>query len=462
MSLLVIGLSHHTAPLSVLENLSRRESRATDIATDVLASATASEVVVLSTCNRLEVYAEVAAFHPAVAAIGEALAVAAGSVTRGDVLDPVLADTSPTDPRAELVLNAAGLADHLYVRFDDNAIAHAFTVACGLDSMAVGEAQIIGQVRDALAVAQATGSAGESLNSLFQQALRIGKRAHAETDLDQHSVSLVQMALSRAAEVLGPLDQQHTAVVGAGGMSGLAAAAASRSEVSTLTVVGRTPERAERLAVATGGVTRAWADLADVIADSDVVITCTGAVGHIIDRADLARSAARRGGRPQVVVDLALPRDIEPPETWPEPVEGLTVIDLQGLGAALAAHPDSAVVAHVRAMIVGEVAAYLTRRVEKQVGPTVAALRARAATLVATEMARLDQRVPDLDDTTRAEVGLAVHRIVEKLLHTPTVRVKEFALEEGGDGYATALRELFDLEPREVANVSAPPHRGTA
>ncbi len=462
MSLLVIGLSHHTAPLSVLENLSRRESRATDIATDVLASATASEVVVLSTCNRLEVYAEVAAFHPAVAAIGEALAVAAGSVTRGQTLEPMTLAEHPTDPRDELVLSAAGLADHLYVRFDDNAIAHAFTVTCGLDSMAVGEAQIIGQVRDALAVAQAAGSAGESLNSLFQQALRIGKRAHSETDLDQHSVSLVQMALGRASEILGPIDEQHAAVVGAGGMSGLAAAAASRAEVATLTVVGRTPERAERLAAATGGVTRPWADLADVITNSDVIITCTGAVGHIINRDDLARSAARRGGRPQVVVDLALPRDIEPPETWPEPVEGVTVIDLQGLGAALAAHSDSTVVTHVRAMIVGEVAAYLTRRVEKQVGPTVAALRARAAALVTTEMARLDQRAPGLDDVTRAEVGLAVHRIVEKLLHTPTVRVKEFAMEEGGSGYAAALRELFDLEPREVANVSAPPQRGTA
>ncbi|MDN5766839.1 MAG: glutamyl-tRNA reductase [Humibacillus sp.] len=462
MSLLVIGLSHHTAPLSVLENLSRRESRATDIATDVLSSATASEVVVLSTCNRLEVYAEVAAFHPAVAAIGEALAVAAGSVTRGQSLGRAAIAAEPTDPRDELVLSAAGLAEHLYVRFDDNAIAHAFTVTCGLDSMAVGEAQIIGQVRDALAVAQAAGSAGESLNSLFQQALRIGKRAHSETDLDQHSVSLVQMALSRAAQVLGPISEQRAAVIGAGGMSGLAATAARRAEVATLTVVGRTPERAERLASATGGMTRPWADLADVVADNDVIVTCTGAVGHVIDRADLALSAARRGGRPQVVVDLALPRDVEPPESWPEPVDGVTVIDLQALGAQLEAHPDSAVVAHVRAMIVGEVAAYLTRRIEKQVGPTVAALRARAAALVATEMARLDQRAPGLDDSTRAEVGLAVHRIVEKLLHTPTVRVKEFAMEEGGDGYATALRELFDLEPRTVANVSAPPQRGTA
>ena len=462
MSLLVIGLSHHTAPLAVLENLSRRESRATEIATDVLASATASEVVVLSTCNRLEVYAEVAAFHPAVAAIGEALAVAAGSVTRDEALDPVAIAAGPIDPRDELVLSAAGLADHLYVRFDDSAVSHAFTVTCGLDSMAVGEAQIIGQVRDALAVAQAAGSAGESLNSLFQQALRIGKRAHSDTDLDRNSVSLVQMALEQAAALLGPLGEQRAAVVGAGGMSGLAAATASRAEVATLTVVGRTAERAERLAAATGGGSRAWAELADVVSESDVVITCTGAVGHVIGHADLARSAARRDGRPQVVIDLALPRDVEPSDTWPEPVEGVTVIDLQTLGAQLDSHPESAVVAQVRAMIVGEVAAYLTRRVEKQVGPTVAALRARAAALVATEMARLDQRAPGLDDTTRAEVGLAVHRIVEKLLHTPTVRVKEFAMEEGGDGYATALRELFDLEPREVANVSSPPQRGTA
>ncbi|EWS99895.1 glutamyl-tRNA reductase [Intrasporangium oryzae NRRL B-24470] len=458
MSLLVIGLSHHTAPLSVLEGLADRDDRASEIATAVISSATVSEVVVLSTCNRLEVYADAPAFHPAVAAIGEALAVAAGAETPAASLRaPGIA--TPSDPVDELAVRAEALADHLYVRFDDSAVAHAFTVACGLDSMAVGEAQILGQMRDALAVAQEAGQAGESLNTLFQQALRVGKRAHSETDIDQHSVSLVQMGLERAAAVLGPLAGLKAAVIGAGGMSGLAAATTSRAGIGSLTIVNRTQERAERLAAATSATARPWSDLADVLADSDLVITCTGAVGHVITGDDLALTAEARGGREQVLVDLALPRDVEPVTTWPRPVPSATLIDLQHLGALLSGRADARQVSEVGALVAGEVAAYLTRRMEKAVAPTVAALRARAADVVAAEMDRLDQRLPDLDETTRAEVALAVHRIVEKLLHTPTKRVKEFAVEGAGPDYAAALRELFDLDPKDVAIVSTPPKR---
>lgn len=481
MSLIVIGLSHHSAPLAVLESLSQRAARANEIAASVLASAAATEVLVLSTCNRLEVYAQVPAFHPAVTAIGRALAVAAGAPAVPDAApsrpagsalgnaaaldsasDTDIGTTVEVEPGDELAHFAEALAEHLYVRFEEAAVRHAFTVACGLDSMAVGEAQILGQIREALSSAQASGAAGQSLNSLFQQALRVGKRAHSETDIDQHSVSLVQMALEQAQQVVGPLDDQRATVVGAGGMSGLAAAATSRAGVASLTIVGRTPDRAARLAAATGGHTRPWSDLTAVVAESDIVITCTGAMGHLITGADLATGSVRRGGRPQVVIDLALPRDVEPPDTWTHPVPRVTVLDLQGLGRLLEGRTDSAVVAHVRAMVDGEVAAFQTRLVEQSVGPTVAALRARAAALVAAEMARLDQRLPDLDDTSRSEVGLAVHRIVEKLLHTPTVRMKEFAMEEGGADYAAALRELFDLEPTQVANVSTPPLRGAS
>ncbi len=459
MSLLVIGLSHHTAPLSVLEALSERPDRAEAIAGSVLGSATASEAVVLSTCNRLEVYAEVAAFHPAVAAIGEALALAAG-IEQGEVV--TTSHVTPTDPAEALAARAESLADHLYVRFDDAAVAHTFTVACGLDSMAVGEAQVLGQMRDALSGAQQRGQAGESLNSLFQQALRVGKRAHSETDIDRHSVSLVQIALEQAAQVLGPLERRSAAVVGAGAMSGLAAATTRRGGIGELTVVNRTPERAERLAAATQGTARAWSELPDVLAEADLVITCTGAVGHVVTGADLSAAATRRDGRPQVVVDLALPRDVEPADTWSTPVPSVALLDLQHLGRLLEGRADTTQVVRVRELVTGEVADYLTRRVEKTVAPTVAALRSRAAELVAGEMERLDQRLPGLDENTRAEIGLAVHRIVEKLLHTPTRRVKEFAMEGSGDDYAAALRELFDLEPKDVANVSTPPKRGGA
>ncbi len=448
MSLLVIGLSHHTAPLSVLEALAEHPDRAGAIATAAISSATATEVVVLSTCNRLEVYAEVPAFHPAVAAIGEALALAAG----------VTSEATPT-PRGDLPHRAEVLADHLYVRHDEMAVAHAFTVACGLDSMAVGEPQVLGQMRDALAEAQHRGQVGQSLNALFQQALRVGKRAHAETGIDQHSVSLMHMALEQAAALLGDLRSCRAAVVGAGTMSGLAAATTSRVGIGSMTIVGRTAERAERLAEATSGAARPWAALPDVVAESDLVISCTGAVGHVITSSLLARSARLRAGRPQLVVDLALPRDVEPVDSWPEPIDGVTLVDLQRLGRLLEGRADSTEVTRVRQLVTAEVADYLTRRMQQSVTPTVAALRSRAATLVAAEMERLDARVPHLDEATRAEVALAVHRVVEKLLHTPTRRVKEFAMEGSGDDYAAALRELFDLEPNDVANVSSPPRR---
>jgi glutamyl-tRNA reductase len=434
MSLLVIGLSHHTAPLGVLEGLAEDGNRAQRIANHVLGSASVSETLVLSTCNRLEVYADVSAFHPAVAAIGEALAGAAKS-------------------------HESTLAEHLYVRYDDSAVAHAFTVASGLDSMAVGESQILGQMRESLASAQALGAAGESLNDLFQQALRVGKRAHSETDIDRHSVSLVQIGLERALAHLGPLEGIRACVVGAGGMSGLAVATAVRAGVGDMTIVNRTAARAARLAEAAGGTHRHWDDLPEVIAENDLVITSTGAVGHVITAADIERSAALRDGRPQLFVDLALPRDVEPVSEWQREVPGVEVIDLQALSTLLEGRADSQQVRRVSDLVTGEVAAFLTRRREKAVAPTVAALRSRAAQVVAAEMGRLDLRLPELDDAARAEVALAVHRIVEKLLHTPTKRVKEFATEAGGADYAAALRELFDLEPKDVANVSTPPKR---
>jgi glutamyl-tRNA reductase len=430
VSLLVIGLSHRTAPIDLLEAVAA--APVSTLAHRVAASDAVGEAVVLTTCNRLEVYAEAVTFHGAVAAIGEALA---------DVTD----------------VERTTLSTHLYVHYEDRAVAHAFTVAAGLDSMAVGEAQVLGQLRDALRQGQRDGTVGESLNSLLQQALRVGKRAHSETAIDSVSRSLVEAGLDEAERLVGDLGGATVLVVGAGGMSSLAATTAARRPVGELLVVNRTPGRAQRLADQTGGRVLPMNRLPDALALADVVVSSTGSAQHLIDAATVAAAQILRGQRRQVFVDLALPHDVDPAVA---DLPHTTVLGLGELGTALTAQADVETLPQVQAvrdLVTGEVATYLASRMVKSVAPTVAALRSRAAAVVASELERLDHRMPELDPATREEVRRTVHRVVEKLLHTPTVRVKELSGSDRGEGYAAALRDLFDLDPHAVAAVSSPP-----
>jgi len=393
-----------------------------------------SEAVVLATCNRVEIYAVAETFHGAVAEISDALVAVSG-------------------------VPLAVLREHLYVHYEDRAIAHVFSLACGMDSMAVGEGQILGQLRMALRAAQKREQVGATLNTLFQQALRVGKRAHAETGIDRVSVSMVEAGLRHSADVRGPLADTRVLVVGAGSMSSLAATTISRLGSAELVIINRTLAKAEHLAAATGGRALPLHDLELALSQADLVISCTGAVGHVITAEMLSAAAGARVGGPQVLVDLALPRDVAPDVA---DLPGVHVVGLAELGEALAS--DSTFAPHVKAvrdLVVGEVAAYLAYRRAHEVAPTVAALRSRAADVVSAELNRLDQRLPeDLSKNTRAEIQLAVHRVVEKLLHTPTVRVKELAGNGKSGEYTQALRELFDLDPDDVAAVSAVPETG--
>jgi glutamyl-tRNA reductase len=432
VSLVVLGLSHHTAPLPLLEAVSLDDAARADLAARIVARENASEAIVVSTCNRTEIYAEAHTFHGAVTDITESLTEVC-RVGRDD------------------------LREHLYVHYEDRAIAHAFTVACGLDSMAVGEAQILGQMRSALRAAQKAGHAGSSLNGLFQQALRVGKRAHTETGIDSVSVSLVEAGLARAEAELGPLAGLRVLVVGAGGMSSLAATTVARRGAASLTIVNRTLAKAVRLAERTGGTARPLAEVDLALAVADVVISCTGSTGVVVDLASAGDAQVARGGRPQVFVDLALPHDVAPEVAS---LSGVTLAGLALLGEQLSGGTTPPQVREVADLVIGEVASYLTSRAAESVAPTVAALRSHAADVVDGELARLDQRLPALDDESRDEVHLAVHRIVEKLLHTPTVRVKELAIDGQGDDYAQALRQLFDLRPGEAVTSSVPPETG--
>ena len=434
MSVVVLGLSHRSAPIALLEAAALDPVSAAALASVVCGGENVSEAVVLATCNRVEIYAVAETFHGAVTEISDALAAASG-------------------------VPLAVLREHLYVHYEDRAIAHVFSLACGMDSMAVGEGQILGQLRTALREAQKREQVGPTLNTLFQQALRVGKRAHAETGIDRVSVSMVEAGLRHSADVRGPLADTRVLVVGAGSMSSLAATTISRLGSAELVIINRTLAKAEHLAAATGGRALPLDDLQLALSQADLVISCTGAVGHVITAEILSAAAQARTGGPQVLIDLALPRDVAPDVA---DLPDVHVVGLAELGEALAS--DSTFEPHVKAvrdLVVGEVAAYLAYCRAHEVAPTVAALRSRAADVVSAELSRLDQRLPeDLSKNTRAEIQLAVHRVVEKLLHTPTVRVKELAGNGKSGEYTQALRELFDLDPDDVAAVSALPETG--
>jgi glutamyl-tRNA reductase len=324
---------------------------------------------------------------------------------------------------------------------------------CGLDSMVVGESQIVGQVKKALKVGQAVGTTARVLGGLGQQALRVGKRARTETGIDRAGRSLVTAGLDEAVGVLGTLAGREILVVGAGSMSALAATVVSRSGARRVVVANRTLEHAQRLAAALGAEARTLAEVPDALRTADLLVSCTGAVGHVIDAATVAAVMPLRADRPLVVLDLALPRDVDPDV---HDLDGVTVIDLEALASA--ALQDQAHVAEVeatRAIVVEEVESFLGWQRAASVAPTIVALRGMAEDVVLAELARLTGRLPDLDPRSRGEIEQAVRRVVDKLLHAPTVRVKQLAEQPGGHSYADALTRLFDLDPRTVEAMTA-------
>lgn len=429
MSVLVVGLSHRSAPVAVLEQAAIAGDAQRKLLADVVASEHAVEAMVLSTCNRVEVYADVDKFHGGLTEVSELLA-------------------RHTDVPLE------SLTPHLYVHYEDRAIAHLFSVVCGLDSMVVGESQIVGQVKQALRYAQTAGTTGRVLSGLTQQALRVGKRARTETGIDRAGRSLVSAGLDEAARVLGSLVQRDVLVVGAGSMSALAATVASQAGARRVVIANRTLGHAERVAsTVTGGAAVPLGTLGAALDSADLVISCTGAIATVIDTATVAASQRRRGGRPLVVLDLALPRDVD---AGVRDIEGVTVVDLETLATVLADQQHAADVAATRAIVADEVAGFLGWQRAASVAPTVVALRGMAEVVVVAELTRLGGRVPDLDERSRSEIESTVRRVVDKLLHVPTVRVKQLAEEPGGHSYADALSRLFDLDPRAVEVMTAP------
>ncbi|HXW45580.1 MAG TPA: glutamyl-tRNA reductase [Streptosporangiaceae bacterium] len=451
MSVLVVGLSHKGTPLTMLERTALTGDALAKLLHDVARADDIAGALILSTCNRTEIYAEAGSFHGAVAAICDLLSRHSGV------------------PHDELTAC-------LYVHYADRAVQHMLTVACGLDSMVVGESQILGQLRAALRIAREQGTLGRPLADLGSLALRAGKRAQTETGVGGAGASLVSVGLQAAVSQLAGLQDgkrvpsglagQHVLVIGAGAMSALAAASVSRAGAAGLVIANRTRKHADRLAAQHGGKTGPMSDLPGLMAAADLVVTCTGAPGHVIT-ADMVRAAMTGRDRPLVLVDLALPRDIEP---GVGDLPGVAVTDLETLAAAEpeGCRPGEAEIAAAQQVVTQELEAYLVAGRAARVAPTVVALRAKAASVVESELARLAGRLGGADAVVLEEVARSMNRVADKLLHAPTVRVKELAGSPAADSYEDALRVLFDLDPAVVQAVAqadpllAPPPAGPA
>jgi len=436
VSVLLFGVSHRSAPVSVLEQLTIDESDQGKIVDRVLQSPLVTEAMVLSTCNRVEVYAVVDAFHGGLAVIGQVLSEYSG-------------------------LSMGDLTQHAYVRYSEAAVEHLFAVASGLDSAVVGEQQVLGQVRRAYAAAEANRTVGRVLHELAQRALSVGKRVHSETAIDAAGASVVSVALSMAERRLGGMEGKTAAVIGAGAMGALSAAHLARAGIAHVHVLNRSLSRAQRLArkIRETGV-RADAltldRVADALADADVLVSCTGAVSPVVSLADVhhALATGRRDEttRPLVICDLGMPRDVDPAVAG---LPGVWVVDVDRVQNEPSAHATAADVDAARHIVAAEVATYLAGQRMAEVTPTVTALRQRAADVVDAELLRLDNRLPGLAGAEREEVARTVRRVVDKLLHAPTVRIKQLASAPGGDSYAEALRELFELDQTAVDALAA-------
>jgi glutamyl-tRNA reductase len=426
VSILIVGASHRSAPVELLEQLAVDAEGATKLRIAAMHSDHVSEALVLATCNRIEIYAEVDRFHGSVEDLTALLV---------DRVDASLEDVVPS----------------LYVHYDEAAVDHLFSVASGLNSMVVGEGQILGQVREALRMGQADESVGPALNTLFQQGLRVGKRAHSETGIDRAGQSLVSVALEESATTIGPLEGARVVIVGAGSIAALSATSVLRAGAGEIVICSRTLSNAQRLAAAVGGEARDMAELPAALAEADLVISCTGATGVVVpDKMLGAAMTTRTSETPMAVIDLALPHDVDPTVTA---IPGVTLVALKDLADSVHNESQDDVDA-VKAIVVEEVAAYAAARAAARVAPTVVALRTMATGVVAAELERLWGRLGTLTPEQRAEVEHTLRRVADKLLHEPTVRIKQFAGRTPDSSYAEALAELFALDPSAVEAVT--------
>lgn len=418
MTLLVLGLSHRTAPIDVLERLAVSAEAMPKALASVTQREHVLEAVVISTCNRVEVYANVTRYHGGITDLRDHLAEWGGLAL---------------DEFAHLA----------YDRYDRDAAEHLFTVASGLDSMVVGERQIHGQVRDSFATALEEGTAGTLLNRLFRQAIRVGRRSRAETDIGDGAASIVDLALATAAPTVP--QRPRVLLIGAGKIGGMAGTRLAE-DAAHLTIANRTPEKADMLAERIGGTSVGLDGIPGGLLDADLVVTSTDATTPVVEIEPLRQAMATRPDRPMVLVDLAVPRDVHPDA---HTIPGVTVVDIAALRDVVAQGPTGDAVRAARQIVAEEADEFLTWTRGVQAGPTIAALRGRAEEVRLAEMERLQTKLAGLDDTQREAVNALTKGILNTLLHEPTIRLKGLVDAPDGERFVRALVHLFDLAPDE-------------
>lgn len=424
MVTIAFGLNHRNVPLDVLESVSVSADGRDKLALDLLEPGLVHGAVVLATCHRLELYLDADRFHDSFRVARNALATATGA-------DPLM------------------LTDRLLPYFDSEATEHLFTVSAGLDSAVLGEHEILGQVRRSWDAAQVTGSSTASLNLLFRRAVEVGKRVRTDTALGRGTASISHAAIELAVDRLGSLEGRSVVVLGAGEMGAGVATSAVGAGAAVVTVANRSRGRAEALCEQLGDDVEHSAitlhELDEALARADVLVCSTGSARPVLGAEHLAGVSARRGGAELVIVDVAMPRDVDPAARG---VDGITLIDL----ADLSAHTERGM--HERKLAAGEAAHLVQAAIERYeaelagrtADPVVAALRARGEAVRQAEWARQAHRLDHLPERDRAAVEALTRSLLAKLLHRPTVQLKTTAGSAHGARLAQATAELFDLE----------------
>jgi glutamyl-tRNA reductase len=423
MRLLVLGVSHHTAPIDMRERLAFAPGDLADAVTALARDPALGEVVLLSTCNRTEVYGTCHNLEDGHDAMASFLAVA----------------------RA---VPAEDLKAHVYARAEADAARHLFRVAAGLDSLVVGEPQILGQVKQAYASATEQHATGALLNRLFHTAFTAGKRVRSETELAEGAVSVSYAALGLARKICGDLKRVSVLVVGAGEMAELTARHLSAQEPKRITVCSRTAAHAEALAREVGGAVVPWAELDAALTQADVVVTATGATTPILTRARVHDVTRHRRGRPLFLIDIALPRDVDPDVAADDNVFLYNIDDLQSIVNESLARRSSETT-RAEGIVNQEVERFMAWARSRTAMPTVVALRQRFEAIRRAELDRLQPKIAALPPEARARVDEITRLIIEKLLITPTEQLKALPDRELQSSYADALSHLFALGDRD-------------